>query len=230
MKKFTLIELLVVIAIIGILMTLLAPSLSKSREEGRSAVCKSNLKQIGYAQFFYADNNEFNLTLNAGGSWWPAAMYKYEYLPINESVMTCPSLLYPGDWLNDWNHNKYQMVYGGSMDWKHGPREGMTYILDDGIKGIYINPSQVNSTSEFFLHADSARVDDNNNSQSVGKLVQRLGFSWDRNGDAGIHIRHNNKGNMWFIDGHIEAVRKGRLKELGHLGVRLQEGTVVPLN
>ena len=58
MKRFTLIELLVVIAIIGILVTLLLPSLSKAREVSRRAVCKSNLRQSGTATTMYAETND----------------------------------------------------------------------------------------------------------------------------------------------------------------------------
>ncbi|WDE97610.1 type II secretion system protein [Lentisphaera profundi] len=56
--QFTLIELLVVIAIIGILASLLLPSLKKSREQARIAVCTSNLKQINTATFLYMDDSE----------------------------------------------------------------------------------------------------------------------------------------------------------------------------
>ena len=61
MKKFTLLELLIVIAIIAILLTLLLPSLSKSRAIAKSAVCLSNQSQISKASAVYnKENNSFN--------------------------------------------------------------------------------------------------------------------------------------------------------------------------
>ena len=63
MRKFTLIELLVVIAIIGILSSMLLPSLSEARAKGKIAVCLSNLKQIGIANHSYAADENGSLPL-----------------------------------------------------------------------------------------------------------------------------------------------------------------------
>ncbi|MCG8407355.1 MAG: DUF1559 domain-containing protein [Phycisphaerales bacterium] len=56
---FSLIELLVVIAIIGLLLAILLPVMSMAREEGKKAVCMSNLRQIGFgvAMYLEKDNN-----------------------------------------------------------------------------------------------------------------------------------------------------------------------------
>ncbi|HCO95461.1 MAG TPA: hypothetical protein DIU00_16180 [Phycisphaerales bacterium] len=55
---FTLIELLVVIAIIAILMAILVPTLNRAKEQGKRAVCLSNLKQMMLAWMMYADDND----------------------------------------------------------------------------------------------------------------------------------------------------------------------------
>jgi len=51
---FTLIELLVVVAIIALLLSILLPSLAGAREQGKRAVCLSNLSGLGKAMWQYA--------------------------------------------------------------------------------------------------------------------------------------------------------------------------------
>jgi prepilin-type N-terminal cleavage/methylation domain-containing protein/prepilin-type processing-associated H-X9-DG protein len=63
---FTLIELLVVIAIISLLVGILLPSLAGVRDRGRTAVCASNLRQMGIATLTYANDNK---SIYSSGAW-----------------------------------------------------------------------------------------------------------------------------------------------------------------
>ncbi len=66
LRCFTLIELLVVVAIIAVLVAILLPALSNAREMARQSVCQSNLRSLGVATQFYAqDNNDIFVTVYA---------------------------------------------------------------------------------------------------------------------------------------------------------------------
>src|SRR3954468_23852347 len=53
LHAFTLVEMLVVIAVVGILASLLLPTLAKSHEKGWGAACQNNVRQITIAFFQY---------------------------------------------------------------------------------------------------------------------------------------------------------------------------------
>lgn len=64
-KAFTLIEVLVVVAIIALLISILIPSLAAAKSNGRSAVCLSNLHQIGLAMNIFASGHNGKVPVGA---------------------------------------------------------------------------------------------------------------------------------------------------------------------
>lgn len=86
MKKFTIIELLVAIAIMGILTSILLPSISKARKTTITAVCINNQKQLGIAFMNYTGSNDDQLPSPLSSSYtWDdlLAVYDGRVLPSN---------------------------------------------------------------------------------------------------------------------------------------------------
>ncbi len=131
---FTLIELLVVIAIIGILASMLLPTLGAAKEKARKIVCVNNLKQVGLAGQLYADENDENYPRRAGPSGPQRQNWASLLQPIvqNLTVYKCPSdtnkpstfgtgSIWPGDAaprsyiINGWND--WLIVKYGITNW-----------------------------------------------------------------------------------------------------------------
>ncbi len=62
-RAFTLIELLVIIAIIAILAAILFPVFAQAREQARTSVCSSNVRQIGMAVQMYTQDYDETLPI-----------------------------------------------------------------------------------------------------------------------------------------------------------------------
>ncbi|MFI4912312.1 MAG: type II secretion system protein [Sedimentisphaeraceae bacterium JB056] len=116
-KAFTLIELLVVISIIAILMAVLMPALQKAREQAKTTICKSQLKQFSVALLLYAeDNNDeyltqdwgLNNTTNLQGYWFGRLGPYFDTDkkgPYTNRLMRCPS----GDAIKEYGD---ELIYG----------------------------------------------------------------------------------------------------------------------
>ncbi|MBI1372945.1 MAG: prepilin-type N-terminal cleavage/methylation domain-containing protein [Phycisphaera sp.] len=104
-RGFTLIELLVVVAIIALLIAILLPSLSKTRELGRRTVCMTNQRTIIQAAYMYANEHQAKLPPSQDG-------------------------LQPGNWSADnaqWAYDWKTSFLGGSQK-----PQGLGLVVDNG--------------------------------------------------------------------------------------------------
>ena len=242
-QRFTLIELLVVVAIIGILASLLMPSLSKAREKAKRAVCKSNLKQIGIAATMYqGDNDGYYSTGGPGKYSWDDFLGLYDGRNITSTDVAAK-------W--HWSGYKESNLPGGK---NHGKiyrcpldtREIATMIqktynptqfrVSEG-NGIYgqdfnntwkylsksmndINkPSEVAAYTENFMPTSY----DNNT------LRLQLGNRWGHTGFHATNFNRNEpyhsdlKFNFVMADGHIKTMNI-------HQSLIRNDGTIAALN
>ncbi|MHC4265435.1 MAG: DUF1559 family PulG-like putative transporter [Planctomycetota bacterium] len=109
-RGLTLVEMLIVISIIGLLMSILVPSLYRVREQAKAMACTSNLKQIGFAvlSYFGEYDGYFPPAYQSDSSthWWGQKLFDgidytkgfaWPYLQSaleEKSIYECPSQRY----------------------------------------------------------------------------------------------------------------------------------------
>lgn len=213
-KKFTLIELLVVVAIIGILASLLLPSLSKARDKAKQAVCMSNQKQCGIALFSYGTTyNSITAKDERNGgkkSYWAGLLVHLEYLNDDAKGVRCPS--YP-----PYESELYFGTFGINFWSKTGDNNDSNVIHNKlNANSVFIDHYKIATPTEFVFLVDST---------NIGGDSQAHWAQSKSNSTAGAHVRHGNKANTLFADGHAKAVSHFELIKFGFQYGRLEDGT-----
>ena len=233
-KGFTLIELLVVISIIGLLMSILLPSLGAVRAQGRGVVCKANIRQLAIANLGYASENDEHFVAAASDLWdtdgglhrwhgvresadeaFDAAKGPLASYLDNGQVKECPEnvVFHKG---RTWNESfekgcggyGYNMAYLGSTLWRSGiatiPEWQKCYAKTT-------KTTQVARSSETLMFADTAYLQN-------GNLIE-YSFAepryWLLDGVPDLsatpvptmHFRHSLKSNIAWADGHVGSLK-----------------------
>lgn len=209
-RGFTLIEVLVVVAVIGLLMSILLPSLGAAREASRQTVCASNLRQMMMGLRMYADENSRWLpTAEPPSREYPdhrhwfmnASLLKRVNAPLRYTeagepigpakagtVLICPSHPDPATW-RDGTPLAYGLSYGMNGTWGLGGRPD------------HVRPRRMD---EFKREAEvMAFMDAGGSDAAPGIVLYRMCPK------ENIQFRHRGRSSVAYVDGHVGARREG---------------------
>ncbi len=212
-QRFTLIELLVVIAIIAILAAMLLPALKQAREKAKQIHCANNMHQLGKAFIFYTDDNDDWLMCGTSSSQWKYPLYDYLSLTTDNlypEIFVCPSHQYVW-WYSEETPKYHSCVsYGANCriivySWATGPFDNNT--INQGLAHLNVKRSRILKPSEKILLGEAeTNYEGNSDTGMLGRSTT--------NPHRKPQARHNNIGNIVFVDGHVESIPKKRLDEM----------------
>ena len=214
---FTLIELLVVIAIIAILAALLLPALSKAKQKADAIACLDNLRQVGvFVQLYVGDNHEtfppHRQKLDGDiNDWW--GQYVVTYGNGKSNLFECPSIKGPqklpdGTTWN-WAFNRDLVGYGYNSYFLGLYAQAGPWETDcGGVKFIstwWFKSTGVRTPTDTLLVCDSAPSADGYWSASCWWPTACMNhYSSSKKYEGVDTTRHNQRGNVVFVDGHSE--------------------------
>lgn len=220
-RAFTLLELLVVIAVIGVLASLLLPTLSKAKQKAKGIQCLSNMKQLTTAWMLYGgDYNDLLVTntVDANNHSWAAGWLDLGD-PSDTDNTNVATLMSPQGLL--WPYSKSLPLYVCPSDRNTIDINGVSYPLVRSVSmnqrmnggeyqsaplSLFNNPNRLSTIvnpgpSTAFVFIDE-RADSINDGFFVIDMV-----------DVGPQARigntpadyHNGCSSVSFADGHVET-------------------------
>lgn len=204
-RGFSLAELLAAVAIVCVILLFAVPALQSFRAKVHGAECVNRLRQTGtILQAFLGENRGKLTLLVAGGNDYKARQWLWynqlrDYAKLSEesaqAVFACP--------LQDKSVTS-RYCYGFRRAGKPG---GKDLAMEDMGSGTYyaLNTLRVERPATYFIAADSIEAE---------RLQTWRIHPTQIAGDGGaLHLRHQGRANVLFLDGHVEALGPQELYE-----------------
>lgn len=210
LKAFTLVEFLVVIGIVAVLAALIIPVVGKVRASAEGANCASNLRQLGMAVSLMISEQSPKLSIHyydgSKESTWSSDLVEKGYLTSDEmkQCARCPSLDTPEQHIDNHKFFCYGLNRLATLtqvsDWSANP----PVLWDKKINTLVLpNPTKTIIMGDSVLRP------------SWDNAYQWLFFGIGNTGDGGIiHARHSGRANLFFLDGHVQALTPEEIRAL----------------
>lgn len=231
---FTLTELLVTITIIGVLGSLLLPTIGKMRDKANSAKCLGNLRQISVAMISYCGDNEGRIPAQLTTEGGQPRTWRLRLLPYLNDDKSMKVFLCPSDKVGlqsisppaDMNYIAVTGVmpcsYGLAVVWYHLSSSSLPHSADGGFTGEYRIGGLTNPAATIFL-TDTGKPDNVSlppdewtestrtwRSQFKESVMPSVYYS----GGWTAYPRHGGgRINAAFFDGHAETVTLQALRD-----------------
>ena len=211
-SAFTLSEMLTVIAIIAVLAALLFPVVGRARKSAGNAKCVSNMRQLGTALTSMIGDQAPNLSVHyyngAKEPTWAYDLVDKGYLSSDtmKNVARCPSLATPAKHIDNYMFFCYGLNRLATLTRTSDPAANPPVQLDEKI-----NTMTIASRSKAAILGDSVLKP----GYQGFNAYQWLFFGFGNDGNGGIvHVRHSGRANLFFLDGHIEALTPAEIRSL----------------